>query len=70
MPNEVCAAYVEFEFLRLGLFSDINYIYGAQVWNRGGLITGLPFDFGQRVNVLLEGYTNEWIAKWLIDNPQ
>jgi len=31
MPNEICAAYVEFEFLRLGLFSDINYIYGAQV---------------------------------------
>jgi hypothetical protein len=70
LPNAVCVAHVQFRFRRMALFKGNIFLYGVEVWNRNSLITGFPSEFGRRVNDLLEGFTNELVAKWLIDNPQ
>jgi hypothetical protein len=45
-------------------------IHGANVWERGMLLMGPRVDMRRRVDDALENYTNQLIAKWLIDNPQ
>jgi hypothetical protein len=65
-----CAIHVSLELKRTVRIPSGTLIYDASVWRKGFLLTGMPRDMGREVRNGVEELTEEWIAKWLIDNPQ
>jgi hypothetical protein len=76
-----CAVYVSFQFMKRVWVTPNSYpfsddwnlrkiILGAKLWQRGTLLNGPNVEMGRAVTSNLEGFTKQWIAQWLIDNPQ
>jgi hypothetical protein len=79
LSNGLCVASVELSLKRsLSLNRSapaekqlaLAPVFGATVWNIGGIFTGGPADFGRRVSDAVTDYTKQFLAEWMKANPK
>ncbi len=67
MVQGMCIAHVEVSLNR-ALMRETERVRGY-VWSKGALMVGEASGFKKRVTDYVEGFTKEFIAAWLKDNP-
>jgi hypothetical protein len=67
---DACTVYLELTFTRTLLLPSSMPIFG-NVWSKNMLLWWDPkVGIHREVYDTLEDFTKEWIAQWLVDNPQ